>query len=103
MTELQIHLDVAPGKEKELEETFLDAFVPAISIQEGFQRVELLQAKDALSSYRINLTFESEELRLKWVASKEHRAVFPKISALCLRVSWQGFEVVWARKGSLQG
>lgn len=99
MTELQIYLDVTPGKEKELEDIFTESFVPAISVQEGFKRVELIQAKDALSSYQINLMFDTEQLRLKWVASPEHRTAFPKIAALCLRVTWRGFEVIMARSG----
>ena len=99
MTELQIYVDVQPGKEKELEETFERVFVPAISVQEGFRQVELLRSKNAMSSYQIVLAFASEEFRLKWVASREHEAAFPKICALCLRVAWQGFDILGGKQG----
>lgn len=99
MIELKIHLEPFAGKEEELETTFRDIFVPAISIQEGFVRVVFLKARDALREYQISLVFESEELRLKWVASKEHQDAFPKLAALCQRVSWSGFDVIHQREG----
>jgi len=94
MIELKIHLEPFAGKEVELETTFRDIFVPAISVQEGFVRVALLKARDALREYHVSLVFESEELRLKWVASREHQDTFPKLAALCQRVSWFGFDVI---------
>ncbi len=54
-------------------------------------------SRGALRRYRIELVFESEELRLQWVASREHQEAFPRIAALCQRVSWSGFEVVHQR------
>jgi hypothetical protein len=54
----------------------------------------LLKKSDALRQYQIDITFDSEELRLKWVDSKEHTEVWPKVAALCQRVSWSGFETV---------
>lgn len=92
--ELHIYLEPFAGKEQDLEAAFRDFFVPAISVQDGFKRVTLLKVRDALREYRIVLAFESEELRLKWVDSPEHRDAFPKIAALCQRVSWSGFDMV---------
>lgn len=97
MIELHIHLEPFAGKEGELESAFRDAFVPAISVQQGFRRVALLKARDALRRYQIHLAFDSEELRLKWVASREHQEAFPRIAALCQQVSWSGFDVVHQR------
>ncbi len=94
MIELKIYVEPFAGKEKELETTFQEVFVPAISVQEGFVRVALLKARDAFREYQISLVFESEELRLKWVASKEHQDAFPKIAVLCGRMSWSGFDVI---------
>ena len=94
MIELKIYVEPFAGKEKELEMTFRDVFVPAILVQEGFVRVELLKARDDFREYQISLVFESEELRLKWVASEEHQDAFPRIAALCGRVSWSGFDVI---------
>ncbi|HOV37828.1 MAG TPA: antibiotic biosynthesis monooxygenase [Spirochaetales bacterium] len=95
---LQIYIDVLPGKEKELEQTFRTVFIPAISVQKGFRWVEMLHPNNSMTSYQINLSFESEDLRLQWVASSEHQHAFPKIVALCQRMSWQGFDVVSERK-----
>ncbi|MEJ2170579.1 MAG: antibiotic biosynthesis monooxygenase [Desulfobacterales bacterium] len=94
MIELHIYLEPVAGMEAQLESAFREAFVPAISVQEGFRRVALLKLRDALRKYRIELAFDSEDLRMKWVDSKEHQEAFPKIAALCQRVSWAGFDVI---------
>lgn len=97
MIELHIYLEPFEGKETELESVYWSDFVPAITIQEGFQRVTLIKRRDALREYQINLAFDTEELRLKWVGSKEHQAVWPKIASLCSRASWCGFDTVEKR------
>ena len=94
MIELHIYLEPHGGKEKELESTYWNEYIPAISKQDGFQRSTLLKKRDALREYQINITFDTEELRLKWVDSREHGEVWPKIAGLCSRVSWSGFDTV---------
>jgi heme-degrading monooxygenase HmoA len=94
MIELHIFLEPLNGKENELESLYGKEYVPGIIIQEGFQRTTLLKKRDALQEYQINITFDSEQLRLKWVDSKEHTEVWPKMAALCQRVSWIGFDAV---------
>jgi len=94
MIELHILLESHDGKEGELESLYWKEYVPGIIIQEGFQRTTLLKKRDALREYQIHITFDSEELRLKWVESKEHTEVWPKVVALCQRVSWIGFDTV---------
>lgn len=94
MIELHIYLEPHDGREKELETLYFNEYVAGIKIQEGFQRTTLLKNRDALRAYQIDITFDSEELRLKWVDSKEHTEVWPKIAALCQRVSWAGFDTV---------
>jgi len=92
LIELHIYLEPIPGKEKELELLYYNDYVPAISAQEGFQRTTLLKCRDSLREYQIDITFDSEELRLKWVDSKEHQEVWPKVVSLCNRISWKGFD-----------
>jgi len=94
MIELHIFLEPHDGKEGELESLYWKEYVPGIKIQEGFQRTTLLKKRDALREFQIHITFGSEELRLKWVDSKEHTEVWPKMAALCQRVSWTGFDTV---------
>jgi heme-degrading monooxygenase HmoA len=94
MIELHIYLEPHEGKECELESVYWKEYVPGIKIQEGFRCTTLLKKRDALREYQINITFDSEELRLKWVDSKEHAEVWPKVVALCQRISWTGFDTV---------
>jgi len=94
MIELHIYLESHDGKEKELEELYLREYVSGIKIQEGFRRTTLLKKRDALREYQVNIEFDSEALRLKWVNSKEHTEIWPKVAALCQRISWAGFDTV---------
>ena len=94
MIEFHIYLEPFGGKEKELESLYWDEYVPGISIQDGFQRTTLIKKRDALREYQLDITFDSEELRLKWVDSREHQAVWPRIASLCSRASWCGFDTV---------
>jgi len=94
MIELHIYLEPREGKAADLESLYWKEYVPGIKIQEGFQRTTLLKKRDALWEYHINIAFDSEELRIKWVGSKEHSEVWPKMAALCQRVSWVGFDTV---------
>ena len=94
MIELHIFLEPRDGNENELASLYWKEYVPGIKIQEGFQRTTLLKKRDAIREYQIDITFDSEELRLKWVDSKEHTEVWPKIAALCQRVSWVGLDTV---------
>ncbi len=94
MIELHIYLEPHDGKESDLESLYWNEYVPGITIQEGFQRSTLLKKRDALRAYQINITFDSEALRLKWVDSKEHQEVWPKVAALCQRITWTGFDMV---------
>jgi heme-degrading monooxygenase HmoA len=94
MIELHINLEPFQGKEQELESLYWGEFAPKISIQEGFQRSTLIKRCDALREYQIAITFDTEDLRLKWVDSKEHQEVWPKIASICVRASWSSFDTV---------
>jgi heme-degrading monooxygenase HmoA len=94
MIELHINLEPHDGKESDLESLYRHEYVPGIKVQEGFQRSTLLKKRDALRAYQINITFDSEVLRLKWVDSKEHQEVWPKVAALCQQTTWTGFDTV---------
>jgi heme-degrading monooxygenase HmoA len=85
---------VRAGNQSKLEQTFRDVFVPAISVQEGFDRVALLRQADFESKYMIQLSFETEEQRRRWVASDEHQNAFPKISALCSQTEAIRYDIV---------
>lgn len=94
MIELHIYLEPYGGKELELESLYRKEYVPGIQTQKGFQRTTLLKKRDSLREYQIDITFDSEELRLKWAASKEHTKIWPKMASLCQSISWAGFDTV---------
>ena len=87
---IQLHVDLAvdPAKEQEMLRTFRNTFRPAAAKQPGFIDVKMLKLRSALqgkgpagANYRFELTFQSEELRQKWVASDIHKQVWPMMEA----------------------
>ena len=83
---LHVDLSVDPAKEQEMLRNFRTVFKPAAVKFPGYLVVMMLKLKLALQgtapagvNYRFQLTYESEELRQKWVASDVHRKVWPTI------------------------
>jgi heme-degrading monooxygenase HmoA len=83
MSAIQLHvdLDVDAMLEQQLLGAFRDTFSPAIRTQPGFLDVRLLKrrSEQADLNYRLLISFESEELRQRWVASDLHQEVWPAI------------------------
>ncbi len=84
--QLHVDLDVTPGKEKTLEANFEKTFRPTIGKQPGFVEVKLLKFRKAMmgagpahSSYRLLISFHTEEQRVTWVASADHQKAWPTI------------------------
>jgi len=85
---IQLHVDLSvdPAKEQEMLHNFKTIFRPAASKQPGYIDVQMLKLRSALQgnapvagNYRFVLTFVSEELRQKWIASATHQKVWPTI------------------------
>lgn len=85
---IQLHVDLAvdPAKEKEMLHNFETIFRPAAAKFPGYIDVKILKLRSALMgnapagvNYRFSLTYQSEELRQKWVASPVHQKVWPTI------------------------
>ena len=83
---LYVEMDIAPGREKEMLDTFHNSFVPEAVKHEGYIRVKMLKRRTILQgtppahhNYRFELEFESEELRQKWIASAGHQRVWPPL------------------------
>ena len=81
-----VDLAVDPTKVKEMLHNFETIFRPAASKQPGYIDVKMLKLRSAVMgkapagmNYRFSLTFQSEELRQKWVASAVHQKVWPTI------------------------
>jgi heme-degrading monooxygenase HmoA len=88
---IQLHCDlsVAPNKEKEVLRNFETIFRPAAAKMDGYIDVRLLKLRSAVYgkapanvTFRFNLTYRSEELRQKWIASDVHQKVWPTIENL---------------------
>jgi heme-degrading monooxygenase HmoA len=89
---IQLHLDLAvdPAKEQEMLEIFAQRFRPAAAQQPGYIDARMLKFKSALrgvappgTNYQFVLTFASEALRQKWVATEIHKQLWPTIEG-CL-------------------
>ena len=82
---IQVHVDLAvdPAKEQEMLRYFQDVFRPAATKFQGYLDVRMLKLRRCRSArlqpgmnYRFAITYESEELRQKWVASDIHQEVW---------------------------
>ena len=85
---IQLHVDLSvdPAKEKEMLHNFETIFRPAAAKQPGYIDVKMEKLRSALQgaapagvNYRFVLTYQSEELRQKWVAAPIHQKVWPTI------------------------
>jgi heme-degrading monooxygenase HmoA len=85
---IQLHADLAvdPAKEQEMLEFFEQKFRPAAARQPGYIDLKMLKLKSALrgaappgANYQFVLTFTSEALRQKWVATELHKQLWPII------------------------
>jgi hypothetical protein len=85
---IQLHVDLAvdPAREQEMLSNFRTIFRPVAARQPGYINVVMLKLRSAIQgsapvnvNYRFVLTYASEELRQKWVASDAHKKVWPSI------------------------
>lgn len=79
---IQLHCDlqVDPARQKDLLAAFSNVFRPAIRKQPGFVDVKLLKLRSEIQgkapanfTYRLIVSFQTEELRLKWAATDDHQ------------------------------
>lgn len=104
MITLHIYLQVTPAREAEVARLYHDEYVPAISRQQGFRSTALLHTYDATRAdaidarrewtHEIDIVFDAEEDRQAWATGHEHAQVWPRLAALCERVTWQGFDIL---------
>ena len=83
-----LYCDIAvdPAKEQEMIRNYRNVFKPAALKYPGYIDVKIVKVRSALQgtapagiNYRFQLTYESEELRQKWIASDVHKKVWPTI------------------------
>jgi hypothetical protein len=82
---IQLHADLSvdPANEAAMVDYFETVYRPTAERFEGYIDLRLLKLRAALAgtapaglSYRFSITFETEDLRLKWVASDAHQEVW---------------------------
>ena len=88
---IQLHVDLAvdPKKEKDMHRIFETSFKPAAAKQPGYIDVKMLKLRSTVMgkapeggvNYRFALTFQSEELRQKWIATPIHQKVWPEMES----------------------
>ena len=102
---LQIYFKVSKDRAEKFERMFAESYVPALRKQQGYLRSGLLrlfpetvsreiEAAPTEFNYQMELVFDTEENRRKWVASKEHAQVWPLAEGMIEKVAWRGYNVV---------
>lgn len=83
---LYVDMQVDPAKEQEMIKNFHTIFKPAAVKHPGYIDVKIVKLVKAVMgtapagmNYRFQLTYESEEMRQKWVASAPHVKAWPTI------------------------
>ena len=91
---IQLHADLAadPAREADAVRYFETVYRPTASRFEGYIDLQLLKLQAALLgsapagiNYRFSITFSTEDLRLKWVASDAHQDVWGTLETFLTR------------------
>ena len=94
MIERHVTFHIIPGKEKDFETLFKDAYSMAMSKQPGFVSVTLLKDHEKEAVYQMAIRFQSLETAAAWRDSADHKALSPKIKTLYKESTVQVYEVV---------
>jgi mannose-6-phosphate isomerase-like protein (cupin superfamily)/heme-degrading monooxygenase HmoA len=102
---LQMDFIVAKENAEAFEKMYYSIYVPAMTVQRGYLQSKLLrmfpenlskeiQAEPSAYNYQIQISFDTEENRRKWVASSEHQIAWPAASKLAKEFKWRGYDVM---------
>jgi len=94
MVERHVTFNVIPGKEKDFETLFKEAYGVAMSKQPGFVSVNLLREHQKEAVYQMVIRFQSLETAAAWRDSADHKALSPRIKALYKESTVQVYEVI---------
>jgi hypothetical protein len=85
---LYCDLAVDPAREQEMLDAYHKQFKPTAEKHEGYVDLKMLKLNKVIQgqpapandiNYRFQLTYRSEALRQKWIASADHQRVWPLI------------------------
>ncbi len=102
---LQMDFIVAKEDADAFEKMYYSIYVPAMTVQQGYVGSKLLrlfpddlskeiEAEGTTYNYQIQISFETEEARRKWVASPQHQIAWPAASGLAKEFKWRGYDVM---------
>lgn len=102
---LQMDFVVPKENGEAFEKMYHSIYVPAMLVQQGYLGSKLLrlfpedmaktiQAEPTNFNYQIQISFDSEENRRRWVASDQHQIAWPAASRLAKEYKWRGYEVM---------
>ena len=94
MIERHVTFNVIPGREKDFETLFKEAYSVAMSKQPGFVSVTLLKEHEKEGVYQMVIRFQSLETASAWRDSKDHKTLSPRIKALYTSSTVQVYEVI---------
>ena len=102
---LQMDFIVPKENAEAFEKMYTSIYVPAMTVQQGYLGSKLLRVfPDSLEkeiqgeatsyNYTIQISFDTEENRRKWVASPQHLIAWPAASGLAKEFKWRGYDVM---------
>lgn len=110
---LQIYFKVSKERAIDFEEMYAKSYVPAMRKQKGYLHSNLLRifpnkiAKEIEATatefnYQMELVFDTEANRRKWVDSKEHAKAWPEASGMAEKFAWRAFDVVGTDRNKME-
>jgi len=102
---LQMDFIVPKENAEAFEKMYTSIYVPAMTVQQGYLSSKLLrlfpenlekeiQGDSTSYNYQIQISFDTEENRRKWVASEQHKIAWPAASGLAKEFKWRGYDVM---------
>ena len=102
---LQMDFVVTKENSEAFEKMYHSIYVPAMTVQQGYLESKLLRfypenlAKETQSeptafNYQIQISFDTEANRRKWVASPQHQIAWPAATGLAKEYKWRGYDVM---------
>lgn len=102
---LQMDFVVTRENAAAFEKMYSSIYVPAMTVQKGYIESKMLriypdniekeiEGEQTTYNYQIQISFDTEENRRKWVASPQHQVAWPAASGLAKSFKWRGYEVM---------
>jgi mannose-6-phosphate isomerase-like protein (cupin superfamily)/heme-degrading monooxygenase HmoA len=102
---LQMDFIVSKENAEAFEKMYYSIYVPAMTVQQGYLSSKLLrlypenlskqiEAEPTNHNYQIQISFDTEENRRKWVASNQHKVAWPTATGLAKEFKWRGYDVM---------